>query len=83
MKKIDHISVDPLIEIENAVDFFGTQTQLAKELGLNRATVTNWMSGGLTNIPPLFAYRLCQLYPGKFKMPKARAVRYRKAERNL
>lgn len=50
---------DPVITVERAVNAAGNKASLARQLGLSRATVSEW--GEV--VPALHAYRLVQIYP--------------------
>ena len=64
-KKTKNIEdVDPQIPLAEAVAHFGNQSELARFLGLERATVSGWK--GDEFIPPLHAYRLVRKLPNQF-----------------
>ena len=63
MKKL----TDPEIRLDFAINHFGTKASLAKALGLNRVTVTDWVNTNeFTFVPALHAYRLIRNYPDAF-----------------
>jgi len=59
---------DPKIKLDSAISEFGNKSALARVLGLNRVTVTDWVNKNkLTYVPALHAYRLIRNFPNTFK----------------
>lgn len=56
----------PRIRISRAKKFFGSYNQLAQALGINRASVSEWLSRGLIYLPETQAWRLSNAYPEDF-----------------
>lgn len=54
-------SVDPMIPVLEAIEFFGSQAEIVRCLGLTRAGVSCWPKDGY--VPALSAYRLCTRFP--------------------
>lgn len=60
-------AMDPKITVEEALAAFdGVQARLAEALGIDRASVNEWVSMGRQYVPPLQAYRLTQIRPELF-----------------
>ncbi|CAN5817230.1 hypothetical protein BH20PSE1_BH20PSE1_01470 [soil metagenome] len=59
--------IDPHITVDEALAAFdGVQSHLADALGIDRASVNEWVSSGRQFVPPLQAYRLTQMRPDIF-----------------
>jgi hypothetical protein len=55
---------DPKIKVSDAIAIFnGNKAALARYLGLNRTTVTDWANGGTLYVPGIHAYRLRHHHP--------------------
>ena len=65
---------DPHITVDEALAAFdGVQSRLADALGIDRASVNEWVSSGRQFVPPLQAYRLTQMRPDLFPLGEAPA----------
>ena len=60
------MKVDPQIKVDDAISFFGSQTELANVLNLHKSSITEWKRSKLEMVPPLHAHRLVKLYPDQF-----------------
>ena len=59
--------IDPEIKVTTAIAAYsGSQSKLARALGVERSSVNEWVSSGRTNIPTLQAYRLIAIDPATF-----------------
>lgn len=63
-KAYKHHDADPQIQFTDAVSRYGSQSALARALGLERATVSGWKD--MEYLPPLQAHRLVKMDPGYF-----------------
>ena len=56
--------VDPQIRVTDALAAYdGIQARLAEALGINRASVHEWITSGVEHVPALQAHRLAVLRP--------------------
>ena len=56
-------SIDPQIRVADALEKVGgNQAELARQLGIERASVNGWVRTGMTYLPPLQAHRYVKLF---------------------
>ena len=58
--------LDPKIRVSDAIDRYGSQSELARALDITRAAVSIWAKKD-EYVPPLIAHRLMILQPTYFK----------------
>jgi len=72
---------DPKITLAFAIDYFKTKAELARELKLSRATITEWTTKhNYKYLPAIYAYRLVNKYTAFKKENKAEKVRIKSGE---
>ena len=55
--------IDPVIPLDFALEQVGgNQSELARRLNIERASVSDWKRRGLENLPPLQAHRFVRVF---------------------
>jgi hypothetical protein len=63
MNQISTLIKTPKIRVDAAIQCAGSQANLAKWLGLHRASVSMWKKRALVYVPDAHAFRLEKLHP--------------------